>query len=307
MENEILALVCSDPGGAEILSDLALNLKQMPPCCLSGAAVGIFKKKFDKYEEIEIDKLATLKQSEGIVLTATSLVSDHERIAISYCRANGMRSASFIDHWVNYKIRFGNEDNWLSRLPDEIWVGDGYAKQLALKEGFPEERIKLVPNPHFIEIEKRIKRQGVKSNDSSTTLILCEPISLLAELYRGHSDGYGFTETTWLEDLLSSYLAKGHKGLIRVRPHPKEDRNKYDRIIDKYSSQIRIQKSTEPDFLADILDSANVLAIESMGLVIALLAGKQAISYIPGSEYECHLPHREIRHINSIEQLKDIL
>jgi len=76
---------------------------------------------------------------------------------------------SFIDHWVNYRERFGYPlKNWKNNLPDEIWAGDKYAFLIAKKLFNKILPIKLVKNPYFKEIKnKYYKTKKIKVTMSS--------------------------------------------------------------------------------------------------------------------------------------------
>ena len=53
------------------------------------------------------------------ILTGTGWESNFERRAIIRARSLGIKSVSFLDHWVNYLERFKEKDEII--LPDEIW------------------------------------------------------------------------------------------------------------------------------------------------------------------------------------------
>ena len=63
------------------------------------------------------------------ILCGTSWESDLERKAIEYSRHSKKKSVVFLEHWVNYKERFILDN--VEYFPDELWVGDKYAEDLA--------------------------------------------------------------------------------------------------------------------------------------------------------------------------------
>ena len=58
----------------------------------------------------------------------------------------GIPSISFVDHWTNLSARF--ERDGLRVLPDVIGLVDNRAYELAVNEGLPVERLKIVGNPY---------------------------------------------------------------------------------------------------------------------------------------------------------------
>jgi hypothetical protein len=88
--------------------------------------------------------------------------------------------------------------------------------------------------------------------------------------------------------------------MVRIRLHPAEKDDKYDGLL-KAASGIYVsdRKKTLVD---DCLESEIVLSIESMALIVALMVGRNAISYIPCGG-ECLLPHKEIIRVTSFEGL----
>lgn len=60
--------------------------------------------------------------------------------------AKGLQSISFIDHWVNFRLRFVLDNELI--LPDYIWVIDEAAKSAAIADGLPAEKISIHANPY---------------------------------------------------------------------------------------------------------------------------------------------------------------
>ena len=77
---------------------------------------------------------------------------------------------------------------------------------------------------------------------------------------------------------------------IQIRPHPSENLLKFSKIK-KLSSKIFISKKN--DIYYDILSNDYIIGINTIALVLGLIANKKVISCIPGIK-KCKLPHKNI-------------
>ena len=166
----MLAVISHDAGGADILSSY---LNQNDIDCLyvlDGPAVKIFKKKLG---DIEIICLEEAIQKSTSILCSTSWQSDIEFNSIKIARFTGKRSIAFLDHWVNYRERFNRSGK--TCLPDEIWVGDVFAENIA-RQLFPNTMVSLIENPYFKDIQKKlavINKKLFNATDSINVIFVC--------------------------------------------------------------------------------------------------------------------------------------
>jgi hypothetical protein len=263
---------------------------------LAGPAVAIFKRKIKNIETIELNE-ALIKCDE--FLCGSSWQSDLEWQAIKQARAIKKPTYCFLDHWCNYKERFNK--NGSQELPDEIWISDIQAKDIALKN-FPYTTIKLVENPYFEDIKDNIK--NLQHNDQCTAskgriLFVCEPISEHAEKEYKNSMHWGYTEFTALDyffkhiDTIEKSISK-----ITIRPHPSEREGKYDYLLNNKNHPIAI--GGDNTLLEELLKNDIIVGCESMAMIIGLIAKRRVISVIPPEGKECVLPHPEIEHLKSL-------
>ena len=77
---------------------------------------------------------------------------------------------------------------------------------------------------------------------------------------------------------------------IQIRPHPSENLSKFQKIK-KLSSKIYISKKNS--IFYDILSNDLIVGINTIALVLGLVAKKNVISCIPGKN-NCKLPHKNI-------------
>jgi hypothetical protein len=80
------------------------------------------------------------------VLTGTGWASSLEHDARQLAATLQIPSIAVIDHWVNYNQRF--ERDGVVVFPNQIWVSDGYAVELATKL-FKDIKIVELPNTYL--------------------------------------------------------------------------------------------------------------------------------------------------------------
>lgn len=303
-------VVCNDAGGAEIISAYIKNNlhNYIFFCVIDGPAKKIFRKKGLKnivYREKDIEKIFNLKKFD-FLLTSIGWSSNLEYKFLKYAQKISLKTVVYMDHWVNYRERFGYpRKNWRNNLPDEIWVGDRYAKKLAL-EFFPEVKIRYKANEYFKEIKKnfslfKIKHNYKKKNDF---LFISEPVSETLNIF-GDKNKIFFDEYKILNILLN-FFSKNKLKKIIIRLHPSEDVSKYDTIIRKYK-ELKIVKSVKRNIFDDLISAKRVIGVESMALVVAHLCGKKVFSFFPNKNKKCAIPIKEILKIGDIKNLPKIL
>ena len=289
----MIAVVCHDAGGAEILSSWLRHSAEPFCLVLDGPAINIFKRKLGYCSIITLSD--AVRQSDWI-LCGTSWQSNLERIAIIQAKAEGKKVIAFLDHWVNYAERF--QENGVSLFPDEIWVGDIDAERIARKL-FPVLSIVLKSNPYFrdlqLEFESLPAGKGYAVNGS--VLYVCEPIREHALLQYGDERYWGYTEEEALNYFANNLNALGCAvSSIKIRPHPSESRRKYDWIKEQFPS-LKVEIGGDKTLLEEIAESSVVVGCESMAMVVALIAKKRVISSIPPGGKSCSLPQSEIEHL----------
>jgi len=295
----MIAVISHDAGGAEMISNYIAqtNLKFKCKFSLSGPAINVFHKNLGALDNVSYQ--IAVDKSEWL-LCGTSWQSEIEWNAIKYSRKKKKRSIAFIDHWVNYNERFIR--NNIEILPDEIWVGDSYAEDLARRK-FPSLVVKLFKNPYLTNIRselKKIENNKVYSlNNGINILYVCEPVAEHMLLQHGNERFLGYTEHDALHYFLENVNLLGENiADIVVRPHPSES----DALI-KYKwafNNFNIKLGGKLSLLEEIVKSDIVVGCESMAMVVGLEANKQVISSIPPNGLKCKLPHTEITQLSDI-------
>jgi len=293
-------VVSHDAGGAEVVSSWVKSHEEYEyRFVLQGPAKNVFRRKIPSLHNQPVAELSYLICRSDFVLTGTSSYSPLEKMAIAASKQYGIRVASFLDHWTNYKIRFRLDNKLI--LPNELWVGDKYAFSIA-KRHFPVNKIKLVPNPYFEEIKNEISKLQCLSpkNKKYRILYVCDPIKDSEKIYHNDSSFLGYDEFEALEYFLNhihKIFLEGKIEKILIRPHPSEHNKKYLYVIDRYKD-LPIAISRNKILLHDCSWANVVVGCETMALVVALLANKVIISCIPPGGKRSSLPHNEIIDFN---------
>ena len=147
-----VAVVCHDAGGSEIISSWIMKNLNNYSFYLQGPAKKIFKDKINATSEKSLNSVIS---NCDWLLCGTSWQSELEKKAIQIAKNSNIKSISYIDHWVNYEERFIYNDNIL--LPDEIWVADKEALEIATKI-FLNTEIKLIENEYLKSIQKEVEK-----------------------------------------------------------------------------------------------------------------------------------------------------
>jgi hypothetical protein len=298
----MIGVVAHDAGGAEIIS--SYTRQQGLDCiyCLEGPARSVFARKIGQVDLLSLGELVA--QSDWI-LCGTSFLSDLEWRALGLAKAGGKHSIAALDHWVNYRQRFFRHGDW--HFPDEIWVGDKIGESLARKE-CPGIKTTLVPNPYFLDIQRElaaIPKPKAPAN-GLRILYVSEPLREDGLALHGDELYWGYTEEDALRYFLSNVHVFGEKvGSIVIRPHPQEEKNKYDWAGQEFDLPIVLGQ--DKTLLEQIVASDVVVGCATMAMVVGLLAGKRVISCIPPDGKAAPLPQPEIEEMQNLIACSKIL
>jgi len=292
-----IAFVFSDAAGANICMALAKMCKKE-----NKITTLLFSNK--KYSSTEFENLTITEtvpsfKSLGVdcVFSGTShpFSSDHfEVTCIKNAVSEKIYTISFIDHWANFKLRFDGLN--VTEYPDEIWVVDETAKELAVEEGLPSEKIVLKPNPYHYYLKHLWQPQYSNKNyfeifqiptNGFHILFAPDPLSI-----RDGKEKAGFTEEDALKDLLSSISGLGDEIYLIVKCHPLQPMGNLIEIIQKNKNQncflIKDADAVELIHASDI-----VVGFYSNLLLEADVLGKKVIRYFPGHAEADLLKHKK--------------
>ncbi|ANY18947.1 hypothetical protein A6F68_00412 [Tsuneonella dongtanensis] len=216
------------------------------------------------------------------LLTGTGWASDLEHDARAWAKARGVPAIALLDHWTNYRSRFRR--GGVEILPDEIWVTDPAALEIARAE-FPELPVRLQRNDYHLA---QVKAAGPTPPDGDL-LFIGEPAR----------SGWGLDvpgEIQALDYLVASARDVGipESTRLRIRPHPADEPGKYD---DWIASHPVAALDEAPDLSTALSRARYVAGLNSAALAIALDAGRTTISALPPNAPPCVLPLSRLIHL----------
>lgn len=286
-----ILVVVHDAGGADIIG--AYVKKNRLQCCfvcyVAGPAVRVFRRRKISataitYNRVAMKRIVREHRDAQMVLTGTGWMTEMELQCIREAKLQGMKVASYIDTWSDYRERFGYpRRHWEKNLPDEIWAGDasacGIARRVFSRHGV---RIRLVPNEVFKEARMmygRAARHIVKK--PAYILFVSEPFGASAR-FMGETKKRVAMECATLKLLLDYFARAARSEKILIRLHPAESAHKYDALIGVFSDRLDISMSRESDMYKDLARASTVIGMTSMFLVIAALCKKRVVSFFLG-------------------------
>ena len=205
-------------------------------------------------------------------------------------RAAGVRSAVWLDHWVNYPARFVLDGE--SVLPDELWVADEHAARLA-RETVPGPPVKVMGNPHLEDVVAAIRALEAP-HAGEHVLYVTEPTSVAAERATGDPLGWGYEERAALRGLPGDAVSDP-PAAIRVRTHPGEPAGKYDDVLAAFE-RLPLTLSAGTTLDEDCAWADTVVGCETMAMAVALAAGRRVVTVVPeGGRFS--LPFGEIERL----------
>lgn len=282
-----IALFAHDAGGAEILLELllaSLHVGEFRIFCLeeSPCFALIKAKNLENYwceitptkEDIEA-KLSLFEPS--IIAYGTGWQNHLEYHFLNYAKKYQLPSFAFLDHWTNYRERFGYPTpNWKYNLPSFVVAHDKASEEKAITFELPN--VIAIKNYALLAQLKAFQT----TQESDTLLFLSEPTAKVAQTSFGDAYFWGFTEKEVFEDILTCKTLLGCEDIL-IRLHPSDTPQTYQAI----DSTVRFSTAS---LLEDIACAKIIVGIDTIALYTAYLLGKKVISYIPSTKRECSVP-----------------
>lgn len=280
----------SDAAGANACLAQAYILQKENLCtvsCFSNKPVA--SKHWAVPVQVKQELTETDLQDAKVLFTGTSHAdtSGHfELHAIRLARKKGIHTIAFVDHWTSISIRFNLKTETI--YPHEIWVPDETAKEMAIKEGIPEELIEVKKNPYLVYLSAHWKsiypHRTYRKNfavplEKKIIVIAPDPISLRLKDFNP-----GFTETTALEDLLTVLDQTGayQDSAILLKAHPLQPIETLHAVLHRHANlSVKIVTDSDNPELINIADL--VIGFYSNFLLEANAMGKPVLRYFPGN------------------------
>jgi len=225
------------------------------------------------------------------VLTGTGWASSLEHDARRLAATLNIPSIAVIDHWVNYIQRFDRDG--VVALPNQIWVSDGYAVELATKL-FKDIPIVELPNTYLKNLVKSI---APVPKDCTNLLYVLEPIR--NDWGRGE-----LGEFQALDFFVNNLeIVVGQEPVhITLRPHPSDPPDKYSDWLKAHSS-LDIALDSHNGLNEAIAQARWVVGAETFAMVVASAAGRKTYSSLPPWANRCSLPISDIIHLRDLVEV----
>ena len=286
-----LAVVCNDAGASNLIIAWLRGQTANIRYCLAGPAFALWQKESQSIKNLP---LKDALQDVSFLLSGTGWASNIEHDSRKLARDLGVRSVAVLDHWTNYRERFLREGEIV--LPDELWVADDYA-EIAAKVCFPGIPIVQYPNCYLVALVREVANLNPKPARQYPHNILyaLEPI----RQDWGHDDRA--CELQAFEYFLKylSEIGPKHDFRIVLRPHPTDHPGKYNQWLNHFPD-FDLHLDAKTSLPEQIAWADWVVGCETFVLVIALSAGRVAVSSSPPWAPDCRLPQRELRHLRDM-------
>lgn len=276
--------VFSDPGGAKpVLAFIKLNPELQDYMVVSD-------REYDFFSDFNIPVTSYTTGCEGHILkrfspdfifTGTSYTSELDKTYIAAGKKAKIPVYSFVDHWTNISARFQQQQ--LAILPDLVLLVDNHAKNMALKEGIPEEQLLVIGNPYHEYLKSwrpLLSRSaffnsiGLNTGSKKVIVFGPDPLSNVNGRIK-----FGFDEIEGVRELaaIADKLAEDY--IILLNPHPNQ---KIQELLPFERNNLVVLKE-KLDVNTLIFHADLVLGIFSSFLLEALVMGKTVIRFFPTS------------------------
>ena len=195
-----------------------------------------------------------------LIITSTSGNIELEHLFILEAKKKSIPTASFIDVWTNYLLRFKYKERFI--FPDHILAIDNRCKDEMIKEGIPQNLIKIIGQPYLESISKNVPMLG------PNILLAGQPI----KKYFGNNLSYD--EIDFKKICLKALKKINYFNILNTR-HPEETP-----CAIKKNFAISSRKGRG---YRDVADSHTVLGMFSMQMIIGYLWGRKVASIQPKS------------------------
>jgi len=266
--------------------------------CLAGPAQRLFK------AEAQTNNLEACLAKAQLLISGTGWASDLEHEARRLAKQRGLPSVAVLDHWLNYRERF--QRNGEEVLPDQLWVADAEAEELARRTfpGLPVLRLKNHWLEDLCQTVSQHRREPVQ-RPARRLLYLLEPVRVNwphPSSEPGELQGLNY----WLSQLPllieQGWVAPQNQlEALALRPHPSEAPGKYSAWIRTAAEHWPV-KLDQAGSLAESLAWADAaFGCETQALVAAMACELPAFSTVPPWAPPCRLPQASLHHLHQLE------
>jgi CDP-glycerol glycerophosphotransferase (TagB/SpsB family) len=188
-------------------------------------------------------------------------------------------------------------------LPDKLLLFGEISKKILLSHGYPEDRLIVLGNPAFFDLEKMVSSMSKKSILSQYSLPNCDNFVLFLPpgMSATRESKLEYNETI-LKNLLQKFGGRTDLFFI-VKPHPSDKVSIYEKIISK--SQFTNVKIIQGNLFELIFLSSIVISTFSTTMMDALCLKKPVIQVIfAGSKVQIPFDEYDAVFQTSLENLE---
>jgi len=285
-------IVFSDPGGAKPCLAIANRWQENQDVLVCSDREFSFFESFRVKVRKCLSDQATKVIEEfrpDFIYTGTSYSSDLELTFLAKGRERRIPTASFIDHYTQFRSRFILGDDLI--LPDEINVLDDRAYQLAVGDGLPKDRIRITGNPYHAYLrgwrsnlsrKDLWKKLGFMESPDPVLLYAPDPLSNVGGIAK-----FGIDERILLRHLIDALQSIGDPVQVVVKSHPNQNTEYLMNGLDEKTETMNIQcfmAGPEADSVLNdlIVRSDLVIGMFSSLMVEAEILGTPTIRLLHG-------------------------
>ena len=260
-------IVFSDPGGAKPCLSLAKKWRESDELLVCSDRQYAFFESFGipvRYCGGEDAPAIFDEFGPDSLFTGTSYTSRIEKSFVREAAKRGVSSASFVDHYTGFDVRFGTAEDRI--LPDEIHVLDDKAASLALEAGLPKSRIRISRNPYHEFLKKwrsQLTKQevfehlGIPVPDAKTILFAPDPLS-----NAGGAEKFGTDEVAIFALFLEALGETGKPIQLIIKAHPNQSIDYLKTGLKNLPGNVAVHlvPSEKDALLNDLMQHSNLVA-----------------------------------------------
>ena len=298
-------MVCAtEPGSAANLVEILPGLAPISDLTLFSESGG--RKIFNENDFQAIDS-STIKSVEtavqileevrpGVVICGRGIdMQSADRFMVAAARNQGIPSLVMIDEWYDYAKNFADNAGNLVFCPDVICCPDLQARNEAISEGLPSDRLHVTGSPAYAAVlDKNVEfnRQApplpmslLDIHSRPVILFISEKTNVERDRQNGDQQACENTprgrdnESKIREGLIRALQLVGEKCTVLERPHPSHRDSSDFSFSDRDNISWRISSQ---DVLTSLVWHCDlVIGIRSAALLTASLMAKPTLSYQP--------------------------
>lgn len=247
--------------------------------------IEIIDPRLDKVEEIILDF------QPDKIFTAASLLSYIEHFLIKVAKKHEIKSMTFLDHWTSYYEKFIRDGK--TNFPDLILLSDDRAKKIAIEQGLPEKKLRIVGNLFYENLMNYLPSISRKEffdffeldMDNKILLFISDSISEQNGGYKESINKFGFNEISTFSTVMEELKRLEKSGRLKIadfilliKLHPKERIDKYNHLITNLSFAKNIVVQTSDISNHDILFYSDFhIGMFSSMVIESIILGKKVL------------------------------